>query len=38
MDRAPLERLDSFPYRHRVREVMSSPLVLADPDDSARMT
>jgi CBS domain-containing protein len=32
MDRAPLERLDSFPYRHRVREVMSAPLVLADPD------
>jgi CBS domain-containing protein len=32
MDRAPLERLDSFPYRHRVREVMAAPLILADPD------
>lgn len=31
MDKAPLERLDSFPYRHRVAEVMHAPLALADP-------
>lgn len=31
MDKAPLERLDSFPYRHRVAEVMRKPLSLAEP-------
>lgn len=31
MDKAPLERLDSFPYRHRVAEVMHRPLAVADP-------
>jgi signal-transduction protein with cAMP-binding, CBS, and nucleotidyltransferase domain len=31
MDKAPLERLDSFPYRHRVAEVMRSPVSIADP-------
>ena len=31
MDKAPLERLDSFPYRHRVAEVMQSPLAIAEP-------
>lgn len=31
MDKAPLERLDSFPYRHRVAEVMRGPLSVADP-------
>lgn len=40
MDSAPLERLDSFPYRHRVREVMSAPVVTATPgmtlEDAAR--
>lgn len=30
MDKAPLERLDSFPYRHRVAEVMRAPLAIAD--------
>ena len=34
MDRTALERLDSFPYRHRVREVMTSPLIAADPDST----
>ncbi len=27
MDTAPLERLDSFPYRHRVADLMSAPIV-----------
>ena len=31
MDKAPLERLDSFPYRHRVAEVMGTPLSIAEP-------
>lgn len=31
MANMPLDRLDSFPYRHRVREVMSAPLVRAEP-------
>lgn len=31
---AGLERLDSFPYRHRVREVMSAPLEMALPSES----
>jgi signal-transduction protein with cAMP-binding, CBS, and nucleotidyltransferase domain len=31
-DRDILERLDTFPYRHRVAEVMSAPLSMAAPD------
>ena len=31
MDKTPLERLDSFPYRHRVAEVMGTPLSIAEP-------
>lgn len=33
-DRSALERIDSFPYRHRLREVMSTP-VLTGPEDMA---
>lgn len=40
-DALPLARLDSFPFRHRVRDVMASPLVVASADttlrDAARM-
>ncbi|MCL4767514.1 MAG: CBS domain-containing protein [Hyphomicrobiaceae bacterium] len=32
----PLARIDSFPYRHRVRDVMSAPPVFADPQASVR--
>ncbi|UCH74343.1 MAG: CBS domain-containing protein [Rhodospirillales bacterium] len=32
MNSMPLARLDSFPYRHRVREVMSAPLELVEPE------
>ncbi len=32
MDTAALERLDSFPYRHHVGELMTAPLVTIDPD------
>ena len=32
MDTRALEQLDSFPYRHVVREVMSAPPVTAQPD------
>ncbi|MFN4282839.1 MAG: DUF294 nucleotidyltransferase-like domain-containing protein [Alphaproteobacteria bacterium] len=32
MDLQPLAALDSFPYRHRVGEVMSSPAVTVAPD------
>jgi CBS domain-containing protein len=32
-DRA-LEQIDSFPYRHRVSEVMSAPIVTAKPRDT----
>jgi signal-transduction protein with cAMP-binding, CBS, and nucleotidyltransferase domain len=28
-DLSPLERLDSFPYRHRLRDVMASPAITA---------
>jgi len=28
MDRAPLERIDSFPYRHRVRDVLRPPVAI----------
>ena len=31
-----LQRLDSFPYRFRVREAMSAPLVTAPPDSPLR--
>jgi CBS domain-containing protein len=30
MDLSALERLDSFPYRHRARELMTAPLVTID--------
>jgi CBS domain-containing protein len=33
MDRETLERLDSFPYRHVVADVMTSPVVLASAGD-----
>src|SRR5690554_1770026 len=32
MDRGPLARIDSFPYRHRIAEVMTSPPVTAPAD------
>ena len=32
----PLVRIDSFPYRHRVRDVMSTPPVFADAQTSVR--
>ncbi|OFX03660.1 MAG: hypothetical protein A3D94_05955 [Alphaproteobacteria bacterium RIFCSPHIGHO2_12_FULL_66_14] len=32
MDTAALERLDSFPYRHRVNELMTVPIVTIGPD------
>jgi DNA polymerase-3 subunit epsilon/CBS domain-containing protein len=31
-----LARIDSFPYRHRVRDVMSAPPVFAAPDTTVR--
>lgn len=31
IDIEPLERIDSFPYRHRIRDVMSSPVAVAAP-------
>lgn len=31
MDREPLERIDSFPYRHRIADLMSSPVVTIEP-------
>jgi DNA polymerase-3 subunit epsilon/CBS domain-containing protein len=34
--RATLERIDSFPYRHRLRDLMSSPPILIDPGISLR--
>lgn len=34
VDMASLERLDSFPYRHRVHEVMGSPVATAAQDTS----
>ncbi|MFM9841428.1 MAG: DUF294 nucleotidyltransferase-like domain-containing protein [Dongiaceae bacterium] len=30
MDREPLERIDSFPYRHRVADLMSAPAATID--------
>jgi CBS domain-containing protein len=39
VDSAPvLARIDSFPYRHRVRDVMSTPPVFAAPDTTLRET
>ncbi len=34
--RATLARIDSFPYRHRLRDLMSSPPLLIDPGISVR--
>ncbi|TAJ40550.1 MAG: CBS domain-containing protein [Reyranella sp.] len=34
MDTAALERLDSFPYRHHVGDLMTAPVVTIDPDRS----
>ena len=31
-----LARIDSFPYRHRVRDVMSAPALFAPPDTTVR--
>ncbi len=35
-ERRALARLDSFPYRHRVRDVMSAPPIFAPPDMTVR--
>jgi DNA polymerase-3 subunit epsilon/CBS domain-containing protein len=35
-DTRGLERIDSFPYRYRVREVMSSPPLFAAPETTVR--
>ena len=32
MDRATIERIDAFAYRHRVSEVMTTPVVTLSPD------
>jgi len=41
MDREPLERIDSFPYRHKVGDLMSAPAVTIEPSavlgDAARL-
>ncbi len=34
--RVPLQRIDSFPYRHRVADLMSSPAQWCDPSASIR--
>ncbi|MDH3386689.1 MAG: DUF294 nucleotidyltransferase-like domain-containing protein [Gammaproteobacteria bacterium] len=34
--RAVLGRIDSFPYRHRLRDLMKSPPLMIDPDISLR--
>ena len=34
MDRATIERIDAFAYRHRVSEVMTAPVVTLQPDAS----
>jgi DNA polymerase-3 subunit epsilon/CBS domain-containing protein len=37
VDAAPvLARIDSFPYRHRLRDVMSAPAVFAPPETTVR--
>jgi signal-transduction protein with cAMP-binding, CBS, and nucleotidyltransferase domain len=33
-DTGSLERIDSFPYRHRIAELMSKPVVTAPPTDT----
>lgn len=35
-DTRPLARIDSFPYRHRVRDVMSTPAIFAASQTSVR--
>jgi CBS domain-containing protein len=37
-DTRALARIDSFPYRHRVRDVMSAPALFAPPDMTVRET
>lgn len=32
MDKIPLSRIDAYPYRHRLAEVMAQPVVTAPPD------
>ena len=32
MDRATIERIDAFAYRHRVLEVMTAPVVTIAPE------
>lgn len=34
MNHSALERLDSFPYRHRVADVMTSPVLMLRPEES----
>ena len=34
--RSTLERIDSFPYRHRLRDLMNSPPIMIDPGISLR--
>jgi DNA polymerase-3 subunit epsilon/CBS domain-containing protein len=34
-DLGAVARLDSFPYRHRVRDLMTTPVVYSDPDMTA---
>ncbi|MBU0726449.1 MAG: CBS domain-containing protein [Alphaproteobacteria bacterium] len=34
MNRSVLERLDSFPYRHRVVDVMTSPVLMLRPEET----
>ena len=34
--KAALARIDSFPYRHRLRDLMNSPPLIVDPDLSLR--
>lgn len=36
MDRAALERLDTFPYRHRVADVMTAPLATIEAGGTVR--
>ena len=35
-DSSPVAKIDSFPYRHRVRDVMSAPPVFAAPETTVR--
>jgi CBS domain-containing protein len=36
MDRGPLERIDSFPYRHKVADLMSAPAITVEPSADLR--